>query len=149
MSFVDCVMLMSLSQLEGTSGQLACVALGIAVVQLLVYNAMGRDEDGGMVGEVAAHYLEFTFEIISSIIVFCFCVDNKFVCGREIGDILYGAHKDCRLCKASFTEYAETYRIAKINNGSAAALDASGTESTVIGYGSAEVRSREKDCRVM
>lgn len=148
MSFVDCVLLMSLSQLEGTSGQLVCVALGIAVIQLLVYNAMGRDENGDMIGEVPAHYLEFAFEIISSIIVFWFCVDNKFLCGKEIGDILYGTHKDCRICRASFTEYTETYRIAKSNE-VAAALSGNGTASKTIDYGSAEVRGRMKDCGVM
>ena len=41
------------------------IASMVAIVQLAVYNLMGVTEDGDKIGEVPAHYLEFTFEIMS------------------------------------------------------------------------------------
>ena len=38
---------------------------------------MGRDEEGGMTREVPAHHLEFAFEIIYSLIIFWFAMDNR------------------------------------------------------------------------
>ena len=79
MSFVDIVLLWSLCGIEGQTSTvwMACIASLISLVQLAVYNCMGRTEDGDMVGEVPAHFLEFSFEIISSLIAFWFCMDNK------------------------------------------------------------------------
>ena len=59
MSFVDLVLLWSLCQFEGTTVLLAGIACLVAVIQLAVYNCMGRTDDGDMKGEVPAHYLEF------------------------------------------------------------------------------------------
>ena len=59
---------------------MAGIASIVALVQLAVYNGMGKDGNGDMVGEVAAHYLEFTFGIISSLIAFWFVMDNKVSC---------------------------------------------------------------------
>lgn len=109
MSFIDLVLLWSLCQFEGTSLRLAGIASVVAVVQLAVYNGMGRTEDGDMVGEVPAHYLEFVFEIISSLIAFWFCMDNKLVCGKEIGQILYGTHNECNICIDNSNEFSELY----------------------------------------
>lgn len=133
MSFVDLVLLWSLCQFQGTSVVMAGIASAVALIQLAVYNGMGRTDDGDMVGEVAAHYLEFTFGIISSLIAFWFCMDNKvrlqgfasstsnfypktyelifalhtiqIVCGKEIGEILYGTHEYCNICDASSKEF--------------------------------------------
>jgi hypothetical protein len=79
MSFVDLVLLWSLCGIEGrtSTARTACVASVISLAQLAVYNCMGRTEDGDMVGEVPAHFLEFSFEIVSSLIAFWFCMDNK------------------------------------------------------------------------
>ena len=52
-----------------------------------------------MVGEYAAHYCEFAFEIISSMIAFLFCMDSKTTIDRELDQILYGSHKDCGVCE--------------------------------------------------
>mmetsp|Transcript_4003 Transcript_4003/g.5418 ORF Transcript_4003/g.5418 Transcript_4003/m.5418 type:complete len:81 (+) Transcript_4003:39-281(+) len=70
---------------------------------------MGREPNGDMVGEGPAHYLEFAFEIISSLIAFWFCMDNKFVADKEIGLILYGKHGDCGICGAKSIEFEQTY----------------------------------------
>jgi hypothetical protein len=114
MSFVDLVLLWSLCSMDGGGGQtspvsMACIASLISLLQLVVYNGMGRTKEGDMVGEVPAHYLEFSFEITSSLIAFWFCMDNKFVCGKEIGEILYGTHEYCNICDASSREFTGTY----------------------------------------
>jgi hypothetical protein len=111
MSFVDLVLLWSLCSIEGQTSTvwMASIASFISLVQLAVYNCMGRTEDGDMAGEVPAHFLEFSFEIISSLIAFWFCMDNKYVCGKEIGEILYGTHEYCNICDASSREFTGTY----------------------------------------
>ena len=87
----------------------ACISGSVALIQLGVYNGMGKTEDGDMVGEVPAHYLEFVFEIVSSIIAFWFCMDNKFVATKEIGLILYGTHAQCNICGAKSDEFVKMY----------------------------------------
>ena len=124
MSFVDVILLGSLWNSRSSSSNnkntlpnqttnrqawaTTTIALLVAVVQLGVYNLMGYDETrDDMVGEVPAHFLEFSFEIISSLIAFWFCMDNKAVADREIGMILYGNHEeDCQICNNQVTEFA-------------------------------------------
>ena len=78
------------------------------MIQLGVYNLMGNDEQrDGMVGEVPAHFLECSFEIIISLIAFWFYMDNKIVADKEIGTILYKNHEDnCTICNNQITEFA-------------------------------------------
>ena len=114
MTFVDLVLLWSLCRLGDVcdrSGQIiiTCIAGFVALVQLGVYNLLGQTPDGDMVGEVPAHYFEFSFEIISSLIAFWFCMDNKLVADEEIGLILYGKHQDCLICGAKSIEFESTY----------------------------------------
>ena len=78
-----------------TTVSMASVASAVACFQLGVYNLMGRDpETGDMVGEVLSHYCEFAFEILSSMVAFGFCMDNKLVADSEIQQILYGRCDD-------------------------------------------------------
>eukprot|EP00586_Coscinodiscus_wailesii_P017693 CAMPEP_0172504032 /NCGR_PEP_ID=MMETSP1066-20121228/174744_1 /TAXON_ID=671091 /ORGANISM="Coscinodiscus wailesii, Strain CCMP2513" /LENGTH=266 /DNA_ID=CAMNT_0013280025 /DNA_START=334 /DNA_END=1135 /DNA_ORIENTATION=+ len=112
MTFVDLVLLSSLTRTDGGNFGRLCmtfVAALVALIQLAVYNGMGRTEDGDMVGEVASHYCEFAFEVVSSGIVFWFCMDNKVVADEEIGLILYGKHDGCRICGAKSDEFEQTY----------------------------------------
>ena len=115
MSFIDLVLLWSLCKFEGANAIMAVIAIVVACVQLAIYNGMGRTDDGEMIGEVPAHFLEFAFGIISSLIGFAFCMDNKFVCKKEIGQILYGTHVDCTICRASSREYSGTYVTTSTN----------------------------------
>eukprot|EP00966_Prymnesium_polylepis_P230919 5343962-Prymnesium_polylepis.3 len=67
------------------SNKLLYAALGfaplcVAATMLAVYNGMGETEDGDKVGEKAAHYFEFIFEMISAAITFWFCMDNRLRC---------------------------------------------------------------------
>jgi len=55
---------------------IAVIAFAIALIQLLIYNAMGVSDDGEHLGEKQAHYCEFAFEIISAFITFWFCVSS-------------------------------------------------------------------------
>ena len=68
----------------------------VAAITLGVYN-LGHEE--------YAHYLEFTFNIGTCLITFWFCMDNRFVAELELGQILFGMHRDCNLCRASETEF--------------------------------------------
>ena len=77
---------------------LAAISLCVALIQLGIYNGMGRTPTGGMVGEVPAHYCEFIFEIISGLITCWFAMDNMFVADEELHTILYGDHRDCKIC---------------------------------------------------
>ena len=133
MSFVDVVLLVSLwkstkakrsdpqstvseSNADETSSKsvsgdawiTTAIALLVAIVQLGIYNLMGYNEQThDMVGEVPAHFLEFSFEIISSLIAFWFCMDNKNISDKEIGMILYGNHEEnCQICNSQMTEFS-------------------------------------------
>merc|ERR1712054_550212 len=70
-----------------TAGMVAISAI-IAIVQISIYNGMGETEDGDKVGEKPAHYCEFSFEIISALITFWFCMDNKLVADEKIRQIV-------------------------------------------------------------
>ena len=111
MSFVDLVLLGSLlreTSFEVADGKnsfiIAAVATSIAVIQMLIYNCLGETADGGKSGESLAHYCEFVFEILSALIVFWFCVDNKFIADKEIDAIMYGDHRDCAVCNSKSIE---------------------------------------------
>jgi len=58
---------------------IAIIAFTIALIQLLIYNAMGVSDDGEHLGEKQAHYCEFAFEIISAFITFWFCVSLELL----------------------------------------------------------------------
>jgi len=82
----------------------ACVAAGaavIAILQILVYNCGFVDRGRRFYNENAerdAHFLEFTFAILSSFVTFWFCLDNRALGEEEILCILYGNHRDCDNC---------------------------------------------------
>ena len=146
MSFIDVILLVSLwksksassqsskSTAEFTSSKQAWLTTGIALlvalVQLGVYNLMGYDaETQDMVGEVPGHFLEFSFEIISSLIAFWFCMDNKFVADKEIGLILYGSHQeDCQICENQATEFALDHTTTATTTTAAAATNNRGPQ---------------------
>ena len=113
MSFLELVLLQSLLHRNLGSGEstpldkenslcnsiiLAAIALCVALIQLGIYNGMGRTPTGGMAGEVPAHYCEFLFEIISSMITCWFAIDNMLTAEEELHSILYGDHTDCKIC---------------------------------------------------
>ena len=115
-TFVDLILLFNLLQLEDESIKghffLTIGAGVVACVQLAVYNLLGKEEDGDMIGEVPAHYFEFVFEMLSSFIGFWFCMDNKRVAEHEIGLILYGSHDNCGICGESREEFEQTYQVS-------------------------------------
>lgn len=90
MGFLDVVLLAVVAQQYGrnvdTRFATSIVGLVVAAIQLFVYNYW--DGPHGKVGEPAAHYFEFIFEILSAGISFCFCMDNKFLCDRSINRLL-------------------------------------------------------------
>ena len=124
MAFFDMAILFTLLKSHGiwtksdstTQLVLVCVAAGIAIAQLAVYNGMGETPDGGRhtrytplhaityvthlthvtgetpdgdkKGEVAAHYMEFAFEILSSLVTFWFCMDNKLLADTQTVQLL-------------------------------------------------------------
>jgi hypothetical protein len=75
-----------------TSFALVVMSLIVAVITFTVYN-FGHEE--------AAHYFEFGFNISTCLVTFWFCMDNRFLAELEMGQILFGIHRDCRLCKSN------------------------------------------------
>lgn len=103
MAFVDLVFFASLVRssacswtLDGAIGQLVAtmLALLIAITQLCVYNLLGGPSGGA--GEQIAHYFEFVFEILSAIISFLFCMDNKLMCDDTLRQLLKMQHLPVR-----------------------------------------------------
>ena len=86
------------SEMDKSSIMMGCLACLVAVTNFIVYNE-GQHQ--------AAHYLEFTFNIIVSLITFWFCMDNRFVAQMEIGQILYGRHQNCIFCQIRGNEMEE------------------------------------------
>jgi hypothetical protein len=112
MTFIDAILLGALCVTDKNKTWtilLASVPGSLAVLQLVLYNGMGRTPDGDMVGEVPSHFCEFIFGFISGLIAFWFCIDNKLVADEEMGSIMYGVHRDCRICDAQSTEFQRTY----------------------------------------
>jgi hypothetical protein len=75
-----------------TSFALVIMSLIVAVITFAVYN-FGHEE--------AAHYFEFGFNISTCLVTFWFCMDNRFLAELEMGQILFGIHRDCGLCKSN------------------------------------------------
>ena len=100
LSLVSFILLGSLLGTKNGSsvGSLSVVSASVLVAALTfcVYN-FGYEE--------YAHYLEFTFNIMNCLITFWFCMDNRFVAEMEIGQILFGMHSDCNLCRAGESEF--------------------------------------------
>lgn len=98
MSLVSLILLVSLLKKDGsysgdaTSLTLVILSIVVAMVTFTIYN-LGPEE--------VAHYFEFYFNIFSCLITFWFCMDNRFVAEMEIGQILFGIHADCNLCKSN------------------------------------------------
>ena len=149
MTIVDLILLKRILKLNTGRVVLTCVAGIVAFLQLGVYNLLGRREDGDMVGEVPAHYFEFAFEIVSSMIAFMFCMDNRSVAENEIIAILYGSlegtddtkspndsslrgHMDCELCKEDKDDDSAT--TVCYTNGASALVNSS--QSAETSYGS-------------
>ena len=74
------------------------MAAGVACLQLIIYNAPASLLANS---EKTAHYFEFTFGILSSLVTFWFCMDNRFEAESEIMLILYGNHRDCLNCRCA------------------------------------------------
>ena len=64
------------------------IPLLVAIAILAVYSGQGFDAEGNAIGESNTHYLEFSFEILSSIITFSFCMDSKLLGDAAIKDLL-------------------------------------------------------------
>lgn len=60
----------------------------ISGTQLMVYNAFGVDTKGHVLGERAAHVLEFAFNAIGATINFWFCLDSKFLADQLTRQIM-------------------------------------------------------------
>lgn len=86
-------------------GFVACL---VAASNFFVYNA-------GYHG--AAHYLEFSFNIIISLVTFWFCMDSRFMSQMEIGQILYGKHQNCIFCQMRTNDLeSQMQRSSKFQN---------------------------------
>ena len=64
----------------------SCLHVGERVVHFILVLMQEPD-----VAETMAHYLEFSFEIISASITFAFCIDNKLHADEILGKRLLGA----------------------------------------------------------
>jgi len=94
---VDVILLMSLmrGKVEGEEQRQSDRIIGIlgitfsglcvvaAIVQISLYNGMGMDEDNVPIGETPAHFVEFSFDFVSAMILYFFCMDNVFRCDQE------------------------------------------------------------------
>mmetsp|Transcript_35528 Transcript_35528/g.82962 ORF Transcript_35528/g.82962 Transcript_35528/m.82962 type:complete len:320 (-) Transcript_35528:41-1000(-) len=68
-----------------------------AISQLVIYNSMGKDEDGVPIGETPAHFIEFSFDFMSAIILYWFCIDNAFRCDMEQLHIMLVKDREIRV----------------------------------------------------
>jgi hypothetical protein len=94
---VDVILLMSLmrGKVEGEEQRQSDRIIGIlgitfsglcvvaAIVQISLYNGMGMDENNVPIGETPAHFVEFSFDFVSAMILYFFCMDNVFRCDQE------------------------------------------------------------------
>lgn len=60
----------------------------ISGCQLLIYNGFGVDARGHVLGELAAHVLEFVFNTVGATINFWFCLDSKFLADTLASQIM-------------------------------------------------------------
>eukprot|EP00928_Gymnodinium_smaydae_P024648 TRINITY_DN19887_c0_g1_i1.p1 TRINITY_DN19887_c0_g1~~TRINITY_DN19887_c0_g1_i1.p1 ORF type:complete len:410 (+),score=15.32 TRINITY_DN19887_c0_g1_i1:51-1232(+) len=72
------------------SSVIVLLALGVAGIQLGIYNLRGWTADGDSKGEQPAHYLEFAFGCLSAGITFWFTMDNKLSAEKRLRQIMYG-----------------------------------------------------------
>jgi len=72
----------------------AAVGGVVSCVQLGIYNLSGWTPTGDSKGEQMAHYLEFAFGIISSLITFWFAIDNKLLADGRLAELMYGQDPD-------------------------------------------------------
>lgn len=107
-SFITLILLISLLKQdeEGAGFDFSSVAMGlmvcgVAATTFTVYN---------LSMEEYAHYCEFSFNIVTSMVTFWFCMDNRFVAEMELGQILYGEHRNCSLCKARVSDFNVCHR---------------------------------------
>eukprot|EP00854_Cymbomonas_tetramitiformis_P004366 gene4366-5372_t len=63
----------------------------VSCAQLGVYNLSGWTSDGDSKGEQIAHYMEFLFNVMSSIIIFWFTMDNRFCAEKRMQQLMYSA----------------------------------------------------------
>ena len=61
---------------------------------------------------------------------------QKFVCGKEIGEILYGTHEYCNICDASSREFTGTYHCGSGNGNGGGGGGNRGKRREHVGYGS-------------
>jgi len=80
------------AQYAGISFSVLCVVASIT--QIALYNGLGIDEEGYPAGETPAHYLEFSFDFVSAVILYWFCIDNAFRCDVEQSRILVLEDRD-------------------------------------------------------
>jgi len=77
-----------MTRCKGRAG-LQHLSAGSSFVQLGIYNLSGWTKDGDSKGEQNAHYLEFAFGIISSLVTFWFVVDNKLLADARLAELMY------------------------------------------------------------
>ena len=73
------------------------IAIGVGLLNLALYNYSGNEH--------MAHYVEFTFNLVTALVTFWFCMDNRFVAQMEIGQILYGQHQNCSFCHTKSNDF--------------------------------------------
>ena len=62
--------------------------IAMSSTQLVVYNGFGVDARGHVLGELAAHVLEFLFNGMGATITFWFCLDSKFLADQLARQIM-------------------------------------------------------------
>lgn len=80
---------------SGCTSLITMVIAGcVAIIQLGIYNLSGWTADGDSKGEQLAHYLEFTFGIVSAGITFWFTMDNRITADKRLRVLMYGEQLD-------------------------------------------------------
>ena len=85
-------------QYSATAFYSSIIGIGVCAIQLGIYNGFGTTPDGHKVGEVLAHFCEFSFEVFSSLTLVWFALNNMHIADQELVRILFGDHEDCDVC---------------------------------------------------